>query len=298
MTADRKVRRLGPRDFREPPAAVAQVSVRGQSWRSPKVRRSIARELEAIRAHRPAAAGKRSELRKTVERYEAHPVHECPDVDDHLAVAARLAETEAEVAKLRRQVRRRKGTIARTFDNVLAVLTALRYVSDWTLTEKGDLLTHVYNEADVLVVECLERGWLGGLDPAELAAVISLFVYEKRGREESESAPTNQLARYERRIIGLHRSIRETERQHGVELVKEPDSGFMGQIYDWASGYHLEDVLADRETSPGDFVRSAKHVVDLLQQLLQVERGTELAETLGEAVERVQRGVVAYSSVV
>jgi ATP-dependent RNA helicase HelY len=72
----------------------------------------------------------------------------------------------------------------------------------------------------------------------------------------------------------------------------------MAQIHEWASGASLEDILKDRETSAGDFVRQTKQVIDLLQQLRQIVEGGELATKLGEAVDRVQRGVVAYSSVV
>jgi ATP-dependent RNA helicase HelY len=157
----------------------------------------------------------------------------------------------------------------------------------------------VYNEADLLVVECLSKGWLNGLTAEELAAVASLFVYETRRRDEGEGPPTPELARQERRISNLFRSLREAEREHEVELLKEPDAGFMAQIYEWASGSSLEDMLEDRQSSAGDFVRSAKQVVDLLQQLRQVvDPASELAGTLAEAVDRVQRGVVAYSSVV
>ena len=155
----------------------------------------------------------------------------------------------------------------------------------------------MYNEADLLVIECLVRGWFSGLDPEELAAVASMFVYEARGRDEPESAPTPELGRYERRIGDLYRSLRETERSQDVELLQEPDGGFMAQIYEWASGRSLEHILEERGTSPGDFVRSTKQVLDLLQQLRQVVEDSDLAEVLAESVERVQRGVIAYSSV-
>jgi ATP-dependent RNA helicase HelY len=247
---------------------------------------------------RPPPSPKRSDVRKLVAAYESHPCHECPDLDDHLKFASMLAEAEAEVASLRRQVRRRKGTIARTFERVLAVLRSLGYIEDWSLTDKGELLRRVYNESDLLVVECLSRGWFAGLDPEELAAVASLFVYEARGRDEPESAPTPGLGRYERRIGDLYRSLRAAERDHEIELLKEPDGGFMAQIYEWASGLSLERVLEERETSAGDFVRSTKQVLDLLQQLRQVAPDEPLASTLSEAIDRVQRGVVAYSSVV
>jgi ATP-dependent RNA helicase HelY len=196
-------------------------------------------------------------------------------------------------------VRRRRGTIARDFDRVLAVLESLSYLDDWRLLPKGDLLARVYNESDLLVVECLTRGWFGGLDPDELAAVASLFVYESRGRDESEDPPTQELARYVRRLLDLFTSLTKAEGRHDIELLRAPDPGFMAQVYEWAGGASLEDVLAERETSAGDFVRWAKQVVDLLQQLRQVsEPGTELAATVAESVARVQRGVVAYSSVV
>ena len=57
-------------------------------------------------------------------------------------------------------------------------------------------------------------------------------------------------------------------------------------------------VLEEHELSAGDFVRWAKQVIDLLQQLRQVVETGELVETLREAVDAVQRGVVAYSSMV
>ena len=177
-------------------------------------------------------------------------------------------------------------------------MRSLGYVDDWELTPKGELLRRVYNEADLLVVECLSRGWLAGLDPEELAAVVSLFVYEARGRDEPEGAPTPALGRYERRVVDLYRSLREAEREHDVELLKEPDAGFMAQIYEWASGRTLEFVLEDRMTSAGDFVRSTKQVLDLLQQLRQVVDDRELGDVLAESVKCVQRGVVAYSSVI
>lgn len=294
MTADRKLRRLGPRDFREPPVPVGKLTLKGQAWRTPKNRRNIAQQLERVAGKRPAPAPRRSDAKKIVDQYSAHPCHSCPDIDEHLAAAARLSEVEDEVGKLRRQVRRRKGTIARSFDRVLNVLSDLGYVQEWQLTEKGDLLSRVYNESDLLVVECLARGWFSGLDAAELAAVASVFVYEARRRDAEEPPPTETLLRQERRIHNLYRTLHETEVQHDIELLKEPDAGFMARIYEWASGRNLEDVLSERETSAGDFVRSAKQVIDLLQQLKAIGG----VDVVGDAIAAIQRGVVAYSSVV
>jgi ATP-dependent RNA helicase HelY len=297
MTADRKLRRVGPRDFRQPPEPVAKLRLRGQAWRSPKNRRGLARELQNLNVPRAQPQAAPSEVRRLVRAYEQHPVHGCPDVDEHLAWAQRALTADREAAALRKRVRRRKDTLARTLERVLNVLRGAGYVTGWELTHKGELLRRVYNESDLLVVETLSRGWFAGLDPDELAALASVFVYEARGRDEPESAPSPHLARYVRRILGLHKQLAASEAEQGLELLREPDGGFMGVISEWAGGASLEDVLEDRQLTAGDFVRWAKQVVDLLQQLRAVVDEGGLADTLADSVRAVQRGVVAYTGI-
>jgi ATP-dependent RNA helicase HelY len=49
--------------------------------------------------------------------------------------------------------------------------------------------------------------------------------------------------------------------------------------------------------SPGDFIRSCKQTVDLLSQLQQAVDDPALDKALTEAMEGLNRGVVAYSGV-
>lgn len=297
MTADRKLRRVTARDFKVPPTAAGRVMVRGQGWRSPKVRRDLLKRMDQLNLERPAPID-RSEMDAAMEAWTSHPVYDCPDATRHLNDAEAYAKATGQTSALKGRVRRRRNTLAKTFEKVLAVLRALGYVDDWEVTEKGHVLRQVYNEADLLVVECVHRGWLSGLDAEELAAVASLFTYQARGRDEPESAPTPHLSRYHRRIANLFQQLKEIEDREGVDLLAEPDAGFMAAMYEWAGGATLEAVLHDRDMSAGDFVRSSKQVVDLLQQLKQVAVNPDLGDTLAEAVRAVQRGVVAYSSVV
>ena len=52
---------------------------------------------------------------------------------------------------------------------------------DPRVTDDGRLLARIYSESDLLVAECLRTGVWTGLEPAELAAVVSAVVYETRG---------------------------------------------------------------------------------------------------------------------
>ena len=70
----------------------------------------------------------------------------------------------------------------------------------------------------------------------------------------------------------------------------------------WSSGADLGEILHGNELTGGDFVRTAKRLADVLQQIavaqpLPFDGGERLAGLAHEAADRVNRGVVAYSGV-
>ena len=65
-------------------------------------------------------------------------------------------------------------------------------------------------------------------------------------------------------------------------------------IHRWASGAKLDTVLDSADMLAGDFIRWTKQIIDLLDQISQTA-GPELAETAKNAVDKVKRGIVAYS---
>ena len=294
--------RLAVSDFSRPPLRVGRVRVPADfDVRDPKFRKELAQRLAVARLSTPktAAADTKDskELRALRRRVETHPVHACPDVSRHLHYADRAARLEREVSRLRKRIDRRTQTIARRFDRVLEVLGDFGYVSDWVLTPKGERLTGVYNESDLLVVEALERGLLDDLDGPELAAVLSTLVFEERGPGEGAPAylPTRRTADAWRELEELYRRIHKAEQKRRLELTREPDPGFMERAYLWAGGAELEEVL-DEEDAAGDFVRSVKQLVDLLRQLNEVAPEAQLAGTIEQAIDGLHRSVVAYSS--
>jgi ATP-dependent RNA helicase HelY len=301
MSADRSVMRFAVSDFHQPPKAVARLQLPGGfDVRAARSRRDLARRLERVVIEPAAAADADDALEsdESAQALEAHPCHRCPELSRHLHFATRARRLEREIAGIERRIGRRTGTLARRFQRVLEVLEELAFVARWSLTAKGERLARVYNEADLLVVEALDSGGLAGLSPSELAALLSTVVYETRGPEVviPSEQPTRASARAWADLLDLWREIRARETARGLELTREPDPGFSESAYLWASGAPLEDVLGP-DDAPGDFVRSTKQLVDLLRQLIEIAPDEELAGALGDSMERLHRGVVAYSSV-
>jgi ATP-dependent RNA helicase HelY len=310
LSEDRSLIRFSPADFRDPPEAIAKLSLpRGFQTRDARSRRELGKNLAKLEKtgtrvreraadfETPATPGPSRSSGALQEQIELHPCHACPEKKRHFHYAERAGRLERELAAIDRRMKRRTGTLAKRFDQVLGVLEELDYVKDWTLTGKGETLTRVYNESDLLVVECIERGLLEPLRPEELVAVCSSLVYETRGPETGliHDMPTPEAAEVWRHLMKLWRQIRREEEARGLDLTREPDPGFARKAFRWSSGSPLEKVLGE-EDAPGDFVRSIKQLVDLLRQLEDIAPDGDLGAKLRTAVESLNRGVIAYSS--
>ncbi|GAB3839535.1 hypothetical protein GCM10029963_06900 [Micromonospora andamanensis] len=193
--------------------------------------------------------------------------------------------------------------MARTFDRIVALLTGRGYLAaDGAVTDAGRMLGRIWTEADLLVAECLRRGVWDGLSPAELAAAVSVVVFEaRRDVDERASLPRGPVAEAVDTTLKLWSEIEAEEASRGLAVTREPDLGFAWPVYRWARGEALAKVLTsgqlDGEMPAGDFVRWARQVVDLLGQLADSGgASTELRATARQAINAVNRGVLAYHS--
>jgi ATP-dependent RNA helicase HelY len=302
LTQDRRYFRLAARDFQEPPAVLTRIPLpRSGSARSSRYRRDVASKLVSLRV-RPAKAAKHRadpkverEAVKLEERAEAHPCHACPERAKHERWARRVDEREASLSGIDRRIQVRTETLARQFDRVLSVLQELGYVDGWAVTDRGRMLSRIYGEGDILVAESLARGLFEGLEPAEIAAVLSSVVYEGRERVPlSGTMPTAASAERFELLQRTWRRVRRTEDEHQVQLCRELEAGFATPIYHWASGRPLDEILAETDMAPGDFVRNCKQLLDLLRQVEEVA-AADVASRFTAARASVLRGVVAYT---
>ncbi|MGH2738907.1 MAG: DEAD/DEAH box helicase, partial [Actinomycetota bacterium] len=301
LTQDRRSFRAAVTDFPSPPEPLATIDLpRGGSTRSARYRRDLAARLAALRVTPPAPKREQlpaSELERAQEleeRAERHPCHGCPERADHERWAVRGSRLAARIAKLERRIQAQTETLARQFDRVLDVLEELGYISHSVLSEDGERLRRIYGEADILVAEALAQGLFDDLGFADFAALASSFIYEARDRAERPELPSREIRERLRRLQTIWRRVREVEERHHVELCRELDSGFAATIFDWAEGKSLDDVLGERGTAPGDFVRTCKQILDLLRQIEEVGE-PEVGSGARAAHDAVNRGVVAYT---
>ena len=194
--------------------------------------------------------------------------------------------------------RRHHDALSRRLDRALGLLEHFRYVdiAAWRLTARGELLTGIYHESDLLVAEALSAGLFDGLEPPELAGVVSACTFEARaGRGRTLPAPPAALRERLAELEATAAALRAEEHAARLPVTRPPDDGFADAARRWARGQRLELVLERAELAPGDFVRNTKQLVDLLRQLAVVSPRPPTARAARTAAECLQRGVVAAS---
>jgi ATP-dependent RNA helicase HelY len=309
VTAERQARRLSLVDFPTPVESLARIRIpKGFNGRNPQARRDLASTLRERthgltppppRRDRAAAEGPEADRIDVLRReLRAHPCHACPDREDHARWAERWFKLDRDARTLRRRIEQRTNTIARQFDHVCEVLDALEYLDGDTVTPRGRALMRIYNEMDLVTAESLRTGLWDDLDASQLAAVLSALVFESR-RADDASAPRIPGGRVRdvlRQMTSLWADLDALEKEHRLDQLREPDFGFCWAAFRWAEGDELDDVLETTDLAAGDFVRWMKQLLDLTDQVGDVAGGA-LRQTARETVERLRRGVVAYSSV-
>ncbi|QIK68483.1 DEAD/DEAH box helicase [Nocardioides sp. HDW12B] len=318
VTESRHARRLTLTDFNRPAERLTRLKVpRNFNGRNAQSRRDLAITLqmragqldpgspsrrERARAQGgPAGGHEDPEVARTRAAIRSHPCHSCPNRESHARWAERHHKLERETATLRRRIESRTNTIARQFDRVCDVLTSLGYLVDDEVGEAGRTLMRVHTEMDLVAAECLRAGLWDDLDPAELAAALSVLVFEARRPDDAHSPrlPQGRVRDVIADTVSLWAELDRLERENRLDFLREPDLGFAWAAYRWAMGAGLDEVLNETDLAAGDFVRWVKQLLDLAGQVADAAATggkPALRENARLTIGALRRGVVAYSS--
>ncbi|WP_281369043.1 hypothetical protein [Nocardioides ungokensis] len=99
---------------------------------------------------------------------------------------------------------------------------------------------------DLIAAECLRHGLWDDLTPSELAAALSVLVFEARRPDDASSprVPGGAVRDAIAEMVRLWGELDALERDHKLDFLRAPDMGFAWVAYRWAEGDELDDVLA------------------------------------------------------
>ena len=271
-----------------------------------EARKQIAKVLSSFSYQKPSKTRSEAENNLSIEQLRAairkHPCHGCGDLYEHLRWAERREKLRKSIEILELDFNNSMMSLSNKCDEVLKLLKELSYIEveqdKVKLNKEALVLKEIHSDQDLLTAECVSKGLLQDLSIEELPAVLSSFIYQPR-RDEYE-IPGNLSQKIRERaksITALANELINLEMKYRIEYVRPPHFGIAEQVRRWAQGESLQKVLRNSDLAPGDFVRVAKQVTDLLRQIAKLKIDP-LSKIARDAVSRINRGVVAYEPTV
>lgn len=240
--------------------------------------------------------------RRAIEQARAqmksHPVYSCPDRDKHLVKARQAAKNRESAQMTRQRIENRTKSLARQLDQTCQVLRELDYVDDdFRLRDAGTMLQSVYNERDLLVVECLRRGVFDDLNVADLAGALSVCLAQNRTGGLSRLIPAEaspSLAAGLESMARINFEIATLQQEHYLEAYPPLETDLLPGVVAWARDANLGQCLELTGMSAGDFVRVIRQVIDLADQLRKLNLDPALHTKFRSVINQVKRGVVTW----
>ncbi|HZP37816.1 MAG TPA: DEAD/DEAH box helicase [Methylomirabilota bacterium] len=258
-------------------------------------RLSVPELVERERSHGPEAA------------LSAIECHRCPWGSQTRCEEAwkGLEGVERQLAQKREMLEALRNAYWQEFLRVVEVLERFGAVQNGKLLAKGQLISGLRHDNELLVAEIVDRGILADTTLAEAATLCSGLIEEARSGDAAVARlflkKRPKLKRKVQEMESVANTVLEVQRRYGLPMPVSVSTGFMPSVFRWASGE--DDWAAIVEESfgghEGDLIRAMRRLIDVLRQLAEApEVEPALAGLLARAARVIDRGIVLESALI
>lgn len=243
------------------------------------------------------------------ERFQALPTYALEKSKD--ATTLRLLEEYGRKVVMLDKIRDLKRAI-RTFESVILkddlkakqrVLRRLGYTTkDNIIDIKGRVACEINAGDEIVIAELIFSGYFNNLAPAQIAAMLSCFVYQEKGDDKAKLP--EELATPYQTLQEMARRVGEVELECKKEVnVDEYVALFRPAlaevVYAWANGATFLAVCSLTKVYEGSIIRSMRRLEELLRQLVAASKAignTELENKFAETIAVIKRDIVFAAS--
>lgn len=243
----------------------------------------------------------------TVEKMlRDHSLAQSDSLAPRLEALAQKQNLVEAVRAARREVKSATGLILQEdLKSRRRVLRRLGFVdSDGLVTKKGRTAAEISTGDELVLCELIYEGVFGPLSVAQLASLVSCFVWREKSDVRGKLPPGMEAS---------HAALREAARRVGraeaeaglqVDIDVYVDSfkpDLMEVVSAWCTGATFSTIqaLAGEKTFGGSLVRAIRRLEELLRQLadaLKAVGDMELAGKFDEAITKIKRDIIFAAS--
>lgn len=156
----------------------------------------------------------------------------------------------------------------------LEVLRVLNYINEENVPELKAKVACLMSVHELVITEMLTENMLCDCTPAEIAALLSVFVYQQKQREEDvadkEKKPTTRLEKKCLELVKIAENVGKIQRECGLEQTVEDfvdtlKFGLVDVVHKWAEGSSFNELLKITEEQEGIIVRCIQRLDEVLR---------------------------------
>ncbi|KAJ5812209.1 hypothetical protein N7474_008510 [Penicillium riverlandense] len=238
-------------------------------------------------------------------RLLSNPLHNSPRLRD-------LYEQYAQKVALGTQIKENKKKITEAqsilqldeLKNRKRVLRRFGFINEAEVVQlKARVACEISTGDELMLSELLFNGFFNNLTPEQLAAVMSVFVFEEKVKE-APALTRDDLAKPLKEIQSQARIIAKVSQESKMalnedEYVQSFHWELMEVIFDWAHGKSFGEICKMTDVYEGSLIRVFRRLEECLRQMAQAAKvmGSEELEANFElALAKVRRDIVAAQS--
>ncbi|HSS93136.1 MAG TPA: DEAD/DEAH box helicase [Candidatus Dormibacteraeota bacterium] len=241
------------------------------------------------------------EAKGLLERQRKLKVVRSPRFGEYLQRYGEIRTLQRELDAGEREATGQMDEYARKLRRLCRILAETGFLSADRPTDKGLFAARVYGENTILVAEAVWAGWLEGLTPEELCAVLVMLAAEDRERGRSRNAPTGPrryptaaIAQTARLVRSVYFRFADMEKDLDEPNLRQPSHDYIDFAYRWSSGEPLDKIPLPANVDIGDAIKAMKSLYSLLRQLEFALRQAKspLFDAVSRAVAQMERDVI------
>ncbi|WKX94370.1 hypothetical protein Q1695_011546 [Nippostrongylus brasiliensis] len=259
--------------------------------------------INDMRITEPALIDAVAKIADLEQRSEEHPLRKLKEFEDIKKQWLAKDQARKELRSLREELRKAQSVLHMDeLGQRKRLLRRLQYADNSDIiTDKGRCACELSASDELMLTEMLYAGVFTDLDSAQLAALLSCFVFQENAKTpklaEELSGCLRKLHEHARRIAKL--SIECKLDMIEDKYVESFKPGMMDVVYQWVNGASFAEVMKNTDIFEGSIIRCLRRLEEVLREMVNAAKSMqnqELEQKFEDARTRIKRDIVFAAS--
>ncbi|XP_071723078.1 DExH-box ATP-dependent RNA helicase DExH11-like [Rutidosis leptorrhynchoides] len=198
---------------------------------------------------------------KLLQKMAQNKCHGCVKFEEHIKLAREIKMHEEKVDKLKYQMSDEALQQMPDFQGRIDVLKEVGCIdADLVVQIKGRVACEMNSGEELICTECLFENQLDELEPEEVVALMSAFVFQQKNTSEPSLTP--RLAKATKRLYDTAIRLGELQAYYKIQISPPEYAqenlkfGLVEVVYEWAKGTPFADICQLTDVPEGMIVRT------------------------------------------